>query len=128
MKKRDVIRSVTSDALDAALALVPAAAFAATVAAGLFVASAGTAAAGSIDIGRAGATVCAGCHGMDGIGVAPGFPNLAGQDELYLKAQLTAFREKTRTGGQSALMYAMAAGLSDEDIANLAAYFSSLGR
>ena len=82
--------------------------------------------AGGVDVDRAGATLCAGCHGMNGIGVAPGFPNLAGQDETYLAAQLTAFREKTRTGGQSALMYGMAAGLSDEDIARLAAYFASL--
>jgi len=101
--------------------------------AGTLLLAVGTAAAtfaraGSIDIERAGATVCAGCHGMDGISVVPGFPNLAGQDRSYLVNQLTAFREKTRTGGQSALMYGMAAGLSDEDIANLAAYFSSLGK
>jgi len=94
----------------------------------LLLAASTTAGAGSIDIGRAGATVCAGCHGMDGMSVAPGFPNLAGQDETYLVAQLTAFRERTRTGGQSVLMYGMAAGLDDEDIANLAAYFASLGK
>jgi len=82
--------------------------------------------AGDIDIGKAGATVCAGCHGMDGKSVAPGFPNLAGQDYVYLKNQLTNFREKTRTGGQAAIMYGMAAGLSDEDIENLSKYFSSL--
>lgn len=84
--------------------------------------------AGNVDIGKAGATVCAGCHGMDGQSVVPGFPNLAGQDKLYLTNQLKAFREKTRTGGQSVIMYGMAAGLSDTDIDNLAAYFSSLGR
>lgn len=82
--------------------------------------------AGDIDIGKAGATVCAGCHGMDGKSVAPGFPNLAGQDLTYLKNQLKNFRDKTRTGGQSAIMVGMAAGLSDEDINNLAMYFSSL--
>ena len=77
MRRRELIRTLSRDALDTALALVPAAAFVATVAVGLFVASAGSAAAGSIDIGRAGAMVCAGCHGMDGIGIAPGFPSLA---------------------------------------------------
>ena len=82
--------------------------------------------AGDIDIGKAGATVCAGCHGMDGKSVTPGFPNLAGQDLVYLKNQLINFREKKRTGGQAAIMYGMAAGLSDEDIDNLAMYFSSL--
>jgi len=82
--------------------------------------------AGNIDVGRTGATVCAGCHGLDGKSVSPGFPNLAGQDIVYLKNQLINYRNKTRTGGQSALMYGMAAGLSDTDIDNLAAYFSSL--
>lgn len=82
--------------------------------------------AGDIDIGKAGATVCAGCHGMDGKSVAPGFPSLAGQDLTYLKNQLKNFRDKTRTGGQSAIMFGMASGLSDDDIDNLATYFSSL--
>lgn len=82
--------------------------------------------AGDVDVGKAGATVCAGCHGLDGISTTPGFPNLAGQDLTYLKNQLKAFREKTRTGEQAAIMYGMAEGLSDEDIDNLASYFSSL--
>lgn len=82
--------------------------------------------AGEVDVGAAGATVCAGCHGIDGKSTAPGFPNLAGQDFIYLKNQLINFRNKSRTGGQSALMYGMVAGLSDTDIENLATYFSSL--
>jgi len=82
--------------------------------------------AGDVDIGKAGATVCAGCHGMDGRSVTPGFPSLAGQDIVYLTNQLKNFRDKSRTGGQSAIMYGMAAGLSDSDIENLASYFSSL--
>jgi len=51
---------------------------------------------------------------MDGKSVAPGFPNLAGQDFQYLKNQLMNYRNKTRTGGQSTLMYGMAGGLSDD--------------
>ncbi len=86
----------------------------------------GPAFAGDIDVGKAGATVCAGCHGIDGKSTAPGFPNLAGQDFLYLKNQLINFRNKSRTGGQAAVMYGMVSGLSDEDIDNLATYFSSL--
>ncbi len=82
--------------------------------------------AGDVDIGRAGATVCAGCHGMDGKSTTPGFPNLAGQDVTYLKNQLMNFRNKSRTGGQSVIMYGMASGLTDTDIENLATYFSSL--
>jgi len=82
--------------------------------------------AGDIDIEKAGATVCAGCHGLDGKSTSAGFPNLAGQDFLYLKNQLINFRNKSRTGGQSAIMYGMASGLSDTDIENLATYFSGL--
>ena len=82
--------------------------------------------AGDVDVGLAGATVCAGCHGIDGKSTTPGFPNLAGQDFIYLKNQLINFRNKSRTGGQAAVMYGMVSGLSDEDIDNLATYFSSL--
>jgi len=51
---------------------------------------------------------------------------LAGQDKVYLVRQLKNFRDKSRTGGQAVIMYGMAGGLSDTDIDNLAAYFSSL--
>ena len=53
------------------------------------------------------ATVCAGCHGIDGKSTTPGFPNLAGQDFIYLKNQLINFRNKSRTGGQAAVMYGL---------------------
>jgi len=68
-------------------------------------------------------SVCAGCHGPKGISAAGTFPNLAGQKEDYLASALRAYRDKTRT---APIMNNMAAGLKDEDIANLAAYFSSL--
>jgi cytochrome c553 len=68
-------------------------------------------------------SVCAGCHGPKGISTSGMFPNLAGQKEEYLAKQLKAFREKTRT---DPIMNSMAAGLKDEDIADLAAYFSGL--
>jgi cytochrome c553 len=68
-------------------------------------------------------TVCAGCHGAKGISAVGMFPNLAGQKADYLAAQLKAFRDKTRVNG---IMNAQAAGLKDDDIANLAAYFAAL--
>lgn len=80
-------------------------------------------AAGNPEAGKAGAAVCAGCHGAKGISATGAFPNLAGQKADYLAAQLKAFRDKTRT---SPIMGPMAASLKDDDIANLAAYFSSL--
>ena len=69
--------------------------------------------------------VCSDCHGMRGISVVANFPNLAGQKELYLIAQLKAFREGTR---KSQEMNLIAEQLSDADIANLAAYFAGLLR
>jgi cytochrome c553 len=71
--------------------------------------------------------VCAACHGADGNSTAPANPKLAAQFPEYLHKQLVDFKPK---GGQkparaSAVMAGMAANLSDADIANLAAYFSS---
>jgi len=68
---------------------------------------------------------CVACHGADGIGKAPQYPNLAGQKAAYLQKQLKAFRSGERTDPN---MSALAKPLSDEDIARLAAYFESLGQ
>ena len=83
-------------------------------------------AAGNAADGKGKAAVCAACHGTDGIGIAPTFPNLAGQKAEYLVAQLKAFKSGERKGAASATMAPMAAGLSDQDMLDLAAYFSSL--
>lgn len=84
----------------------------------------GAFAAGDIEAGKQKANMmCTACHGADGIGAAPIWPNLAGQKAAYLEKQLKAFRDGTRTDPS---MDAMAKMLSDEDIANLAAYYSSL--
>ena len=89
-------------------------------------ASGAATAAGDAEAGKAKAAVCAACHGQNGIAQIPGYPNLAGQNEAYLVSSLKAYRSKQRNGGQAAVMQGQAAGLSDEDIENLAAYFSSL--
>ncbi len=79
--------------------------------------------AADIDAGRAKAvTVCAACHGATGISVAESIPNLAAQRAGYLAAQLRALKDGTR---KNAMMNAIAAQLSPEDIANLAAYFAA---
>ncbi len=82
--------------------------------------------AGDAAAGKAKAGMCAGCHGGDGISIAPMYPNLKGQKAAYLESSLKAYRGKSRTGGMSAMMYGMAAALSDADISNIAAYYSSL--
>lgn len=78
--------------------------------------------AGDAAAGKAKSAVCAACHGANGISMNPMWPNLAGQKEQYLAKQITAFRDGTR---KDPTMAPMVAGLSDADIANLAAYFSA---
>ncbi len=68
------------------------------------------------------AAQCAGCHGEGGKGAMPVFPKLAGQNFKYLSRQLRQFKDGTR---QVAAMNAIAAGLSDDDIAALSAYFEA---
>ncbi|WP_417567412.1 c-type cytochrome [Marinobacter sp.] len=82
--------------------------------------------AADVAAGKAKAAVCAACHGQNGLAQIPTYPNLAGQNEQYLVAALKAYKNKERSGGQAAIMQGQAAALSDEDIANLAAYFASL--
>ena len=79
-------------------------------------------AAGSKDAGQAKAATCGACHGMDGNSVNPEWPNLAGQHETYILKQLTAFHGGQR---QNPLMSPMAAILGEQDMADLAAFFSS---
>lgn len=79
--------------------------------------------AGDIAKGKAKSTTCVACHGSNGISMIPMYPNLAGQKEQYLVLQMKAFRDKTRN---NMIMAPMAAGLSDDDIANLSAYYASL--
>ena len=68
------------------------------------------------------ATVCAACHGASGVSVSDTIPNLAAQRATYLEAQLKALKEGTR---KNQIMNAIAAQLSAEDIANVAAFFAA---
>ncbi len=83
-------------------------------------------AAGDAAAGKGKAAMCAGCHGVDGKALIPTYPNLAGQNAAYLESALKAYKAGQRTGGQAPVMAGMAGALSDADIADLAAYFSSL--
>lgn len=73
--------------------------------------------------GQAKSATCAACHGADGRGTTPLFPNLHGQKAEYLAHQLRAFRDGMR---QDPTMAPMAVSLSDQDIADLAAYYANL--
>ncbi len=80
-------------------------------------------AAGDAAAGKAKAAACVGCHGATGISNNPVWPNLAGQKGPYIVKSLKAFRDGTR---KDPMMTSTAKALSDADIDNLAAYYSSL--
>ncbi|WIG55837.1 MAG: Cytochrome c4 [Rhodanobacteraceae bacterium] len=84
----------------------------------------GTASAkGNAAAGKTKAAACAACHGTDGNGIAPNYPALAGQYQDYLEQVLHEYKDGQRT---NAIMNGMASPLSDQDIDDLAAYFSGL--
>ncbi|HET9593997.1 MAG TPA: cytochrome c [Anaeromyxobacteraceae bacterium] len=78
---------------------------------------------GDAAAGKAKAAMCAVCHGELGLSQAPDAPHLAGQPEVYLVQQLKAYRSGKR---QHEVMSVMAKQLSDADIDNLAAWYSSI--
>lgn len=78
---------------------------------------------GNAEAGAAKAAVCAACHGANGNSVNPEWPNLAGQSTRYVAEQLKLFRAGHRN---NAVMYPLAMALTDEDIADLSAYFATL--
>jgi cytochrome c553 len=70
---------------------------------------------------KAGQT-CVACHGNDGVGIMPEYPNLAGQHADYIEQALRSYRAGRR---KNAVMGGMAASLTDQDIKELAQYYSS---
>ena len=79
-------------------------------------------AAGDAAAGKAKAASCAGCHGANGQGVPPN-PALTGKSEAQLVQAMQDYKSGKRA---NAVMKAMTAALSDQDMANLAAYYASL--
>jgi len=71
--------------------------------------------------GRAQAGLCRTCHGLDGFARVPIAPHIGGEPAAYLADQLTAFRDGTRT---HEMMTVVASGLSDQNIADLAAWYA----
>lgn len=98
-----------------------------TAAAALAVALASSAFAADAESGaKLSADVCSKCHGPSGVSASPLFPNLAGQKEAYIDQQLKLFRERGRGDPHArAYMWGIAGPLTDNQIADLAAYFSA---
>ena len=72
-------------------------------------------------------TTCVACHNpTTGEGLQETYPNLGGQKKTYLISSIKAYKSGQRKGGMSMLMTPMVANLSDKDIENVSAYFSSL--
>lgn len=82
-------------------------------------------AAGDAEAGKAKAAVCAACHGADGKAILPNYPNLAGQHAEYIEKQLQDYKSGARV---NALMVGQVTGLSEQDMADLGAYFASMTR
>ncbi len=78
-------------------------------------------AAGDASAGKSKSAVCAACHGADGNSPSDMFPKLAGQGEGYLIKQLADFQSGVRN---NAIMAPMVAALSEQDMADLAAYYA----
>ena len=85
--------------------------------------------AGDPEAGKAKSAACAACHGVDGNSMIDMNPKIAGQHAGYLAKQLSEFKLASQTAGSegrnNAVMNGFAAGLSEQDIVDLAAYFAS---
>lgn len=91
--------------------------------AALALASAPLLASGNAENGKAKAATCFACHGADGNSVDPQYPRLAGQYDKYLQQVLHEYKDGQRN---NPIMKGMASTLSDQDIEDVAAYFSGL--
>ncbi len=89
----------------------------------LLVAFSPIAAAADAEAGKNKAAACAGCHGTDGKALLAEYPNLAGQGANYLIKQLQDYKSGAR---ENAIMAGMSAALSEEDMADIAAYYENM--
>ncbi len=80
-------------------------------------------ASGDINAGKDKAATCYACHGTDGNATAPQYPRLAGQWENYLLQALKEYKTGKRN---DPIMKGFSSTLSQQDMEDLAAYFSSL--
>ncbi|MGM0525899.1 MAG: c-type cytochrome [Pseudomonadota bacterium] len=98
---------------------------------GLFLGSTGVALAqqGDPEAGKDKSQVCAACHGPQGEAPTDMYPHLAGQHEKYLYKQLMDFKTASETGGEegrnNAVMMGQVASLSEQDMADLAAFYAA---
>jgi cytochrome c553 len=80
------------------------------------------AASGDASVGKKKSTTCAACHGAEGVSPSPDFPNLAGQYPDYIETALRHYKNGKR---KNPIMSEQVKNLSDKDMMDLAAYYSS---
>jgi len=84
---------------------------------------------GDAEAGKSKSAMCAACHGVDGNAAVPIYPKLAGQGAAYIAKQLADFKLGLTSGGKEGradpIMGGMAMALSEQDMANLGAYYAS---
>ncbi len=101
-----------------------------TMLVGMLTANNAAAFEGDINAGKDKSAVCAACHGADGNSVVSMYPKLAGQHAEYIYKQLVDLKQGMVSGGKEGrmdpVMSGMAMPLSDQDMKDLAVYFSSL--
>ena len=83
-------------------------------------------ASGNAAAGQKKSVACNACHGATGKASVALYPNLAGQNADYIQHALQAYKKGERGGGQAEVMKAYVSGLSDEDMADLAAWYQAL--
>lgn len=85
--------------------------------------------AGDAAAGKAKSAMCAACHGVDGNSLVPMYPKIAGQSPNYIAKQLADFKLAMTSGGKSGrvdpIMGGMAMTLTEQDMADLGAYYAS---
>ncbi len=100
-----------------------------TVLLGLSAVATANAADGNAEAGKGKTAMCAACHGADGNSLVPMYPKLAGQSASYLVKQLTEFKLGMTSAGKAGrvdpVMGGMAMALSDQDMADVAAFYAS---
>jgi cytochrome c553 len=111
---------MTSETRILPMRIVPSLLAAATLAAGLSPCPALADAATGKNLAKA---KCQVCHGIDGIAKVPIAPHLAGESQIYIETQLKAFRSGKR---EHEMMSVIAKDLADDDITNVAQWYSSI--
>lgn len=93
---------------------------------GLIATAQGAIAAGNAAAGEAKVAVCGACHAADGNSLVPNFPKLAGQGEKYIIKQLHDIKDGRDNDGRTVPeMTGILTNFTDQDLADIAAYFSS---